>query len=119
MTDTPATPFISIDVPTLKRNVQRMAAYTREHRLGLRPHTKTHKSTRLAHMQMETGAIGLTVAKPGEAQVMADACDDLLMAYPAFDSARARLLAQIAQKKIVRVAVDSPEAADAIAQAAQ
>ncbi|HEX4797111.1 MAG TPA: alanine racemase [Humisphaera sp.] len=119
MTDTPATPFISIDVPTLKRNVQRMAAYTREHRLGLRPHTKTHKSTRLAHMQMEAGAIGLTVAKPGEAQVMADACDDLLMAYPAFDSARARLLAQIAQKKTVRVAVDSPEAADAIAQAAR
>ena len=53
------TPAILIDGPTARRNVERMAAYAREHRLKLRPHTKTHKSTLLGRMQVENGAAGL------------------------------------------------------------
>src|SRR5205085_9368116 len=83
-----ATPCIVIDAQVVRRNVERMAAYTRAHRLGLRPHTKTHKSTFLGRMQVEQGAVGLTVAKVGEAQVMAEVSDDLLMAYPAVDRRR-------------------------------
>ena len=48
-----------------------MAAYAREQDLKLRPHTKTHKSVMVGRMQMELGATGLTVAKVGEARVMA------------------------------------------------
>jgi D-serine deaminase-like pyridoxal phosphate-dependent protein len=70
-------------------------------------------------MQMEQGAAGLTVAKPGEAEVMAEACEDLLMAYPAIDPARCGMLARIACSRTLRVSIDSRESADALAAAAQ
>ena len=99
--------------------MERMAAYARSHELRLRPHTKTHKSKLLAQMQLDAGAAGLTVAKPGEAAVMAEAADDILMAYPAVHSEGCRVLAELAQSKTVRVAVDSVFAADALASAAR
>ena len=113
------TPCIVIDAAVVRRNLGRLAAYTREHRLGLRPHTKTHKSTLLAGMQMEHGAVGLTVAKIGEAQVMAPVCDDLLMAYPAVDPRRCGEVARLARENTLRVALDSVQAVDAIATAAR
>ena len=88
MTETLPTPCLLIDAAAVRRNLAKMAAYTSEHGLRLRPHTKTHKSTLLARMQLERGAGGLTVAKPGEAKVMAEVGDDILMAYPAVDPVR-------------------------------
>jgi D-serine deaminase-like pyridoxal phosphate-dependent protein len=114
-----ATPAILIDGPTVRRNVGRMAAYAREHRLRLRPHTKTHKSILVGRMQMEHGAAGLTVAKAGEAEVMAVVADDLLMAYPAVEPNRCAMLARLARENTVRVAVDSTQAVDALAVAAR
>jgi D-serine deaminase-like pyridoxal phosphate-dependent protein len=113
------TPAVLIDTATVRRNVERMAAYSREHGLRLRPHTKTHKSLLLARMQMEHGAAGLTVAKAGEAEVMAAAADDILMAYPAVEPTRCETLARLAREKTVRVAVDSAYAVDTLAAAAR
>ena len=119
MVDDLPTPAILIDAQKVLRNVQRMADYAQRHGLKLRPHTKTHKSRLLARMQLDHGAEGLTVAKAGEAGVMAEVCDDLLMAYPAVDRARCVALAELARTKTVRVAVDSDDAADALASAAR
>ena len=113
------TPAIVIDGEVARRNLKRMAAYAKENGLKLRPHTKTHKSTEIARMQLEYGAAGLTVAKAGEAQVMAGVCDDLLMAYPAVDALRCGELARLARTRTVRVAIDSATAADALSHAAQ
>ncbi len=113
------TPFILIDAAIVWRNLAKMAAYAADHSLKLRPHTKTHKSLRLGTMQLEHGATGLTVAKPGEAQVMADICDDLLMAYPAVDPARCADLAKLAVGKTIRVGIDSAYAADRLGEAAR
>lgn len=113
------TPFIQIDAPTVRRNLEQMAAYAKSQKLGLRPHTKTHKSKRLARMQIEHGAIGLTVAKVGEALVMADQTDDLLMAYPALHAQRCLDLARLALGRTIRSAIDSIPAADALAAAAR
>ena len=113
------TPFILIDAATVRRNLQRMASYARLQGLGLRPHTKTHKSRRLARLQMEHGAIGLTVAKVGEAIVMAPETTDILMAYPAFHPSRCAELAGLAHGRSVRVAIDSTVAADALAEASR
>jgi len=113
------TPFILIDAEVVRRNVARLADYARSHRLGLRPHTKTHKSKMLARMQLDAGAAGLTVAKPGEASVMAEVCDDLLMAYPAVDPVQCKELAKLARNNTVRVGVDSEFAVDALADAAR
>ncbi len=96
-----------------------MAEYVATHGLGLRPHTKTHKSQRLARMQLGAGAIGLTVAKLGEAQIMAEVGDDLLVAYPAVDPVRSAGVAKLARTVAVRVALDSHRAAEVLAGAAQ
>jgi D-serine deaminase-like pyridoxal phosphate-dependent protein len=96
-----------------------MADYARAHNLALRPHTKTHKSTLLAKMQMDLGAAGLTVAKTGEAAVMAKVADDILMAYPAVDPNRCADLANLARTKTIRVGLDSAVAVDALSAAAR
>jgi len=112
------TPALVIDLPVVERNLARMADYCRAHKLALRPHGKTHKSIRLGRMQIERGAIGLTVAKAGEAEVMAEVTNDLLVAYPTVDSARAARLAELAKRVDVRVAIDSAISADALDAAA-
>lgn len=113
------TPSVVIDLATALRNVDRMAAYARSHGLKLRPHTKTHKSLRMAHLQLQAGAVGLAVAKTGEADVMLEACRDVLVAYPAADAHRSKRLAELAREATVRVAVDSKDAADALCRAAR
>jgi len=112
------TPSLIIDLPTVKRNIARLADYSRKHQIAIRPHTKTHKSIRMATLQLEAGAKGLTVAKVGEAITMAQASDDILVAYPALDPWRREHLAQLAKTATVRVGIDSTEAADLIGQAA-
>jgi len=104
-------------MPTVRRNITRLADYGRQHKLGIRPHTKTHKSVLMARLQMEAGAVGLTVAKVGEAEVMSEASGDLLLAYPALDSARTARIAKLAQRATLRVGLDSAAAADAIGDA--
>lgn len=113
------TPALVIDVSVVKKNVERLAKYAAENELDVRPHTKTHKSIAMGALQLEAGAYGLTVAKVGEAEVLATAAEDLLMAYPAVDQARTRRLAKLAHHKTIRVGVDSKYAANALAEAAR
>lgn len=117
--DSPATPALIIDAKVVERNLLRLAEYAAKHEIDIRPHTKTHKSRQIAAMQLAAGAVGLTTAKVGEAEIMADVADDILLAYPAIDPARTSRLAVLANHKTVRVAVDSREAAAALAQAAR
>jgi len=116
--DPPATPALIIDGTTVVKNLNRMADYADSHDLDLRPHTKTHKSLQLADLQLGAGAVGLTVAKVGEAEVMSEICQDVLVAYPAIDPARTARLAHLAKHITLRVAVDSIEGAKQIAAAA-
>ncbi|MEA2735102.1 MAG: hypothetical protein QOE14_1553 [Humisphaera sp.] len=116
--DATPTPALIIDLPTVKRNIARLAEYGRAHKLAIRPHTKTHKSIRMAKLQLDAGAAGLTVAKIGEAMTMAEAGNDIFIAYPAFDPWRRERLAGLAKTRAVRVGFDSKEAADLIGEAA-
>ncbi len=116
--DPPATPALIIDGATVVRNLNRMADYADHHDLDLRPHTKTHKSLQLADLQLGAAAVGLTVAKVGEAEVMSEVCEDILVAYPAIDPARTTRLAHLAKHITLRVAVDSLEGAKRLATAA-
>jgi D-serine deaminase-like pyridoxal phosphate-dependent protein len=101
------TPALAVHADIARRNIANMARYAAQHGLGLRPHTKTHKSRMLAQLQIEAGALGLTVAKAGEAEAMRSVADDLLMAYPAVDPARCAHIAELAKSNTMRVAVDS------------
>lgn len=112
------TPRIVVDAAQTECNIKDMSEYTGQHGIHLRPHTKTHKSIMLARMQLEAGAVGLAVAKVGEARQMSQAGDDILMAYPPADSARCQELAQLATENTLRVGVDSLRTAATLSQAA-
>jgi D-serine deaminase-like pyridoxal phosphate-dependent protein len=112
------TPALVIHGPAVEANIQRMADYCASHRLNLRPHTKTHKSLHVAKLQIAAGAIGLTVAKVGEAEALATATSDLLIAYPLVDPSRCQRAAVLARDHTVRIAIDSLAAAERISAAA-
>ena len=114
-----STPALTVDLDALERNLTRVAELCRRQGVGLRPHTKTHKTVEVARMQMERGAVGLTVAKVGEAEVMAQAgFDDILIAYPIFGGEKLRRLAEIARTRRLLVALDSEATAKEFSNAA-
>lgn len=65
------TPALLLDLDALESNIARMAAFFAGREARLRPHCKTHKSVRIAQMQLAVGANGITCQKVGEAEVMA------------------------------------------------
>ncbi len=114
-----STPALMIDLEVLERNLDRMASDCRAQSVGLRPHTKTHKTPEVAKMQLERGAAGLTVAKVGEAEVMAGAgLDDILVAYPVYGRENLRRLATLARARRLLVSLDDEATAQELSRAA-
>jgi D-serine deaminase-like pyridoxal phosphate-dependent protein len=114
------TPAVLVDVDVMERNLRRLGDYCAQHSLRLRPHTKTHKIPELARRQIEHGAAGITVAKLGEAEVMADAgLPGILIVYPLFGAAKWRRLTALARRTDVTVACDSVEIASGISEQAR
>jgi D-serine deaminase-like pyridoxal phosphate-dependent protein len=108
--DSIETPAALVDEERLEANLQKAAAYVREHGLRWRPHTKTHKVPELAARQLQAGAAGVTVATPREAEVMGTVAEDVLLAYsPVGASKLARLMA-LPRRVRLSVALDSREA---------
>lgn len=114
-----STPALTIDLDILERNLERMASSCRKQGVGLRPHTKTHKTPEVARLQLEGGAVGLTVAKVGEAEVMAEAgLDDILIAFPIMGAPTLRRLGALARGRRIIVSLDSLAAAQELSKAA-
>lgn len=114
-----STPAVVVDLDVVDRNLQRMAQYCERHRIALRPHTKTHKSVEIARKQLELGAIGLTVAKVGEAEVMAaSGAKQILVAHPIIGADKVKRLAELARRVEMIVAVDSFQAAKGLSDVA-
>ncbi len=67
------TPALILDLDALEHNISRMAELCALHGVALRPHAKTHKSVRIARMQLAAGAVGICAATVREARVMAAA----------------------------------------------
>ncbi len=109
----PATPYLRVDVARLRANLDRTARWAADAGVALRPHAKTHKCPQVARLQLDAGAVGLTVATIGEAEVFVDAgVEDLFIAYPLWltDEAAARLR-DLAGRADLAIGVDSAEAA--------
>lgn len=114
------TPALLVDLDVLENNLTRMGAYVQQHGLKLRPHAKTHKSPEIAHMQLASGAWGVTVAKSTEVEVMAGGgIDHLLLAYPAFGRQKLERLTEIVHKGThLTIAIDDASTLEPIAAAA-
>jgi D-serine deaminase-like pyridoxal phosphate-dependent protein len=114
-----STPALTVDLDVLEKNLGRLAQFCRRQGVALRPHIKTHKTVEVARMQLAHGAAGLTVAKVGEAEVMAAAgFDDILVAYPILGQEKLQRLAAIARARRLLVSLDSEAAAQELSRAA-
>jgi D-serine deaminase-like pyridoxal phosphate-dependent protein len=111
------TPVLLVDVDRLDANIEAMATTMREREIDLRPHAKTHKSLAVARRQLAAGAVGLTVATIGEAEVFAaGSVEDLFIAYPvAARGPRADRLRRLADACRLSVGVDSTDGVEALA----
>jgi D-serine deaminase-like pyridoxal phosphate-dependent protein len=67
------TPALLLDLDAVEENIASMARYFAARPQNLRPHFKTPKTPEVARRQLAAGAIGITAAKVGEAEVLARA----------------------------------------------
>src|SRR5437870_12563386 len=75
------TPALLVDLDVMEANMARIVAACLTHGVGWRPKSKAYKTPEIARMQPAAGAIGISCAKVGEAEVMAAAgIRDLLIA---------------------------------------
>lgn len=117
-TDQLTTPAAVVDLDRMTANLDRMAEYVARHGIVHRPHVKTHKTPDLAREQLGRGCGGLTVATLREAEVMAEVCDDLLLAYPPVGDDKLQRLITLPGSVSVTVALDSRDALEPLAAAA-
>ena len=64
------TPALVVDLDAMKRNLNRMAEFAKKHGVSWRAHAKMHKSSALAKLQLQAGAVGVCVQKTAEAEAM-------------------------------------------------
>jgi D-serine deaminase-like pyridoxal phosphate-dependent protein len=106
------TPLVVIDAPAMRRNITRMAEAAAAGGKRLRPHGKTHKSGWIAREQVAAGAVGLTCAKPGEAEVFAAAgVQDIRIAFPISPTYAPRILSLMDGVRISTIVDDLDVAA--------
>ncbi|TMV50224.1 hypothetical protein FE783_11755 [Paenibacillus mesophilus] len=106
------TPSVQIDLDVLDRNLRETANAAARAGVKLRPHTKTHKSVWIAKEQLRYGASGITVAKLGEAEVMAEAgIDDILIAFPVIGAPKLERLGKLMEKAKITLSTDDLEVA--------
>jgi D-serine deaminase-like pyridoxal phosphate-dependent protein len=112
------TPSMLVDETLMEQNISEMQALANSFGAQLRPHIKTHKTPQIALRQISHGARGITCAKLGEAEVMADAgIEDILMAYPVVTELKINRLIAVMEKARMIVALDSLDAAEALSAA--
>ena len=115
-----ATPALVVDLDALGRNIRKMADFCRDNGVALRPHAKTHKSARIARLQVAAGALGACAATLGEAEALVDGgIAGVLISSPVVQPSKIeRLMALDARAGGLMVVADNPDNVDALAAAA-
>jgi D-serine deaminase-like pyridoxal phosphate-dependent protein len=114
------TPCLLVDLDALEGNLQLMSSYFATRHAKLRPHFKSHKCTTLAKMQLAAGAIGITCAKLGEAEALANAgIKNILIANQIVGPIKIARLVELAKRAEPIIAADNIDNLRMISQAAQ
>ena len=113
------TPALLVDRDALDRNMERMRLILEKSGVALRPHYKSHKSTAIAHLQIQAGAKGICCAKVSEAEDLAMAgVEDILVANQVVEKSRIARLAWLAKGCRIAVCVDQAQNIRDLEQAA-
>ncbi|MBS4218623.1 alanine racemase [Bacillus sp. FJAT-49711] len=114
------TPSLIIDEVKMQKNIEKLAEIAEKNGVSLRPHTKTHKIPDFAKRQIAAGAKGITVAKVGEAEVMAQhGIQDIFIAYPIVTESKIERVAELSKSINLIIGVDSFEGAAKISEVAK
>ena len=99
------TPCLLVNLDRMERNLRFMQEKAHLAGVKLRPHAKTHRTPAIARIQLEMGAGGITVAKLGEAEVMAsEGIDDIFIANEIVGPIKLERLRRLA-RQVRRLAV--------------
>jgi D-serine deaminase-like pyridoxal phosphate-dependent protein len=114
------TPALLLDIGAAERNIRKMAEATASLPARLRPHVKTHKTPLLARKQLAAGAIGVTCAKLGEAEVMAaGGVGEILLSSEIVGAEKVAKLVALSRLTRIITVVDDERCARAIGEAAK
>lgn len=109
------TPALLIDQERMLANIKFMQAYADKNGVDLRPHSKTHKMPEIAKLTVEYGAIGVAVAKVGEAEVMAAAgIKDIMIANQIVGDLKLERIKKLAETIDICFGIDCLEHIEAI-----
>ncbi len=114
------TPCLVVDLDKLEKNIQTMQDHAARYGKQLRPHAKTHKCSRIAGMQMETGCVGICVAKVSEAEVLVrSGIRPVLITSPVVTEYKIeRLMDSLSRDPELMVVLDNPSNARKLNEAA-
>jgi len=102
------TPFLWVDLDRMDENIRLLTAFFRKAGVAWRPHIKGIRAPAVAQRLLDAGAIGVTCATVGEAEIMADAgIQDLLVANEVVGARKYARVAALRGRTDVKVAVDS------------
>ncbi len=112
------TPVLCIDLDLLEQNIQSIARTCAKYGVAWRPHAKGHKVPQIAMLELAAGAIGVTCAKLGEAEVMAvGGVRDLLIANMLVGPHKIARLVELRRQADPIVTLDHLAQAEPIARA--
>jgi D-serine deaminase-like pyridoxal phosphate-dependent protein len=117
------TPALVVDLDAMQRNLHRMAEFAQKHNLRWRPHAKMHKSSAIAKVQLQAGAVGVCVQKTSEAEAMAaGGVNDIYISNEVVAPAKLARVAELAyrlaaERGQLAIAVDSTEGVRRLANA--
>ncbi len=113
------TPALILDLDALEDNIHRMSSRAKEKGIHLRPHCKSHKSVNVAQLQMKAGALGVSCATIGEAEVMArGGISGILITSPIVSPGKiVRLIALHEQASDILIVVDNVRNIEDLAKA--
>ncbi len=104
------TPALLVDLDRMEHNLRFMQEKATLAGVRLRPHVKTHRTPAIAKIQEAMGATGITVAKLGEAEVMAsEGLDDIFIANEIVGPVKLERLKRLLKRvRRLAVGVDDP-----------
>lgn len=112
------TPALILEQPTLEKNFQEMSHLLEHSPMTLYPHYKSNKCPRIAQLQLQRGAGGITCAKLSEAEDLVEAgISTIVIANQVVQAEKLPRLAELADKCDLTVCADDAENVLALEQA--